>query len=1001
MAGGSSPTGKPPRTGQAATSLGEDRSDTIVAVVPAKDRAGTIGATVAALHDLGRLDRILVVDDGSVDATVARARAAGAEVLRLPTNRGKGAAVAAGVAACPEADVFLLIDADVARTAGAADVLLDPVLNGQADLVVGVLPAAGSRGGFGTVKRMAATGIHRACGRSFTAPLSGQRAVRAGYLRNLRSAERFGLEVAMTIDAARAGARVCEVPIPMDHRHTGRSLSGFVHRGRQGADIARALWSRITSTKARIRAVVLATVAVLAGLGLAGTGQVAASEAGGGDAEQVVLVGVPRLALDDLDTGRLPTIERLVDEGAMAATNVRTGSSRPSTAEAYATLGAGSRVRAAPGTDIVGPLDGAAPGIDVADILSYPGDTIPAGELMAPSMPAAGGQVEPRLPPGPGALGDTLAEHGVDTAVVNNSDITGDAGEPVIQRPAAVAVADARGSIGTGAVDADRLLLDDPGAPFGVRADLDSYLHETLTAMDRADMVVVDLGDTKRAAAHRLVAPPDAVEDARQRALEDVDRYLARLVPQLDPDTLLLVVGMRPPTTEWELTPTIAHGSGVVPGTLHSPSTRRADLITLTDLAPTILDWFDAEPAPAGMDGSSLRFRPEDPDLDDLRQLNDLAVSRERAYLPMALIFVAVQAVGYLHAAVLLRRGASARVGACLRLAVLTFAAWPLATFVERAIPGIEDAGPARQVIVWALAAGAALLASRARRRPLYPLAWIAGATVLVLVVDVALGANLQLASILGYSPHTASRYVGFGNTAFAVLAACAVVLAAIHVEYAPRRPEAVVTAGALLTIVLFAIVWPMLGADVGGILTLVPVFGLMLLALADRRVSWREASLFAPAALAVLSLVAWVDLLRADDATGHLGRLLGGAAVGDGDLLGVMARRWSTNVDELSQSIWAWMVPLAVAFMLYMLVIGRGWQRLLPTGSALRIGVVAAVAAGLVGWLVNDSGVVVSALVFVFLGPYLTLLALDHAHGQPELLPPTGPVVRGDQQLC
>jgi hypothetical protein len=61
----------------------------------------------------------------------------------------------------------------------------------------------------------------------------------------------------------------------------------------------------------------------------------------------------------------------------------------------------------------------------------------------------------------------------------------------------------------------------------------------------------------------------------------------------------------------------------------------------------------------------------------------------------------------------------------------------------------------------------------------------------------------------------------------------------------------------------------------------------------------------------------------------------------------------------------------------------------LLPAGSALRAGVVGTVAAGLLGWLVNDSGVVVSGLVFVFVGPYMTLLALNGAVDQPELLAP------------
>jgi glycosyltransferase involved in cell wall biosynthesis len=226
----------------------DDHGLTVVALVPALERADSVGATVRALRAVESVDRILVVDDGSTDPTTQVAGAAGAEVLRLPANRGKGGAVAAGVEACPHADVFLLIDADIGDSAGVAQLLLDPVLHDRADLVVGVLPGAGRAGGFGMVQRLAAAGVRRACGVEMRAPLSGQRAVRAEYLRGLGSAERFGLEVAMTVDAVRAGARLREVEVPMTHRHTGRNLRGFVHRGLQGADVVAALWPRLTKT---------------------------------------------------------------------------------------------------------------------------------------------------------------------------------------------------------------------------------------------------------------------------------------------------------------------------------------------------------------------------------------------------------------------------------------------------------------------------------------------------------------------------------------------------------------------------------------------------------------------------------------------------------------------------------------------------------------------------------------------------------------------------------
>jgi hypothetical protein len=203
-------------------------------------------------------------------------------------------------------------------------------------------------------------------------------------------------------------------------------------------------------------------------------------------------------------------------------------------------------------------------------------------------------------------------------------------------------------------------------------------------------------------------------------------------------------------------------------------------------------------------------------------------------------------------------------------------------------------------------------------------------------------------------------------------------VTAALHVHHAARVEEARWTAAAILGVVLVADVWPTLGADVGGVLTMVPVFGLLVLALNGRRVSWRTLAVAAGATVVVLGVVIAVDLLRPEDARTHLGRFVTGVGDDDGTFLTTIQRKWSTNVRLFGRTIWTWMVPIAMAFAVYVLVIARGWRRLLPPGSALRAGVVGTLFAGLLGWLVNDSGVVVSALVFVYLGPYLTLLALD-----------------------
>jgi Glycosyl transferase family 2 len=226
----------------------------VLALVPAKDEADRVGATVRALRQLPAVAEVLVVSDGSTDATADQALEAGAHCLDLPRNIGKGGALNAGLAALmgrvaerlsPEPAALLLADADLAETAARLDRLLGPVLTGEADLAIADLPAQQGAGGFGVAMGLARRGMARATGRRMAEPLSGQRAVRWEALPALLPfAPGFGVEVAMTIDALQAGLRVVEVEVDLHHNATGKNLSGLLHRARQARAIARELTRR-------------------------------------------------------------------------------------------------------------------------------------------------------------------------------------------------------------------------------------------------------------------------------------------------------------------------------------------------------------------------------------------------------------------------------------------------------------------------------------------------------------------------------------------------------------------------------------------------------------------------------------------------------------------------------------------------------------------------------------------------------------------------------------
>ena len=109
------------------------------------------------------------------------------------------------------------------------------------------MAAFGTRvgGGFGLALGFARWAIRRRCGLETVAPISGQRALSERALADvLPFAHGFGMEVGMTIDAVRAGHRVVELELELSHRASGRTLAGFVHRGGQLVDFARAYLAR-------------------------------------------------------------------------------------------------------------------------------------------------------------------------------------------------------------------------------------------------------------------------------------------------------------------------------------------------------------------------------------------------------------------------------------------------------------------------------------------------------------------------------------------------------------------------------------------------------------------------------------------------------------------------------------------------------------------------------------------------------------------------------------
>jgi hypothetical protein len=166
-------------------------------------------------------------------------------------------------------------------------------------------------------------------------------------------------------------------------------------------------------------------------------------------------------------------------------------------------------------------------------------------------------------------------------------------------------------------------------------------------------------------------------------------------------------------------------------------------------------------------------------------------------------------------------------------------------------------------------------LAGPWRRHRFGPAIAVAASSVLVLALDVVTGSYLQLNSLLGYNPIVAGRFTGFGNMPFAIYAVCGLITLAAVMHGQPTRTArwlAVLVGGTLIIIDGT----PGLGADFGGVLALVPAIVLLTMLATGLQLSAARIVGALAAGVAAVTVIAIADYQRPADDQTHLGRFVG-----------------------------------------------------------------------------------------------------------------------------
>ena len=216
------------------------RKPTAAVVIPCLDEEEAIGGLVEEIRQVAAdpdlpvsVSEILVVDNGSTDATATVASAAGARVVPEP-RRGYGRACLTGVLAAGEVDLIVLMDGDRSDRPDELPLLLAPILGGEADLVLGSRMLGTYEPGSLLPQQIfgnrVATILFRLVYRVRITDIGPFRVIRRDQLLDLGMREMtYGWSIEMIARAVRCGLRVREVPVSYRKRAGGVSkVSGNV-----------------------------------------------------------------------------------------------------------------------------------------------------------------------------------------------------------------------------------------------------------------------------------------------------------------------------------------------------------------------------------------------------------------------------------------------------------------------------------------------------------------------------------------------------------------------------------------------------------------------------------------------------------------------------------------------------------------------------------------------------------------------------------------------------
>lgn len=588
-----------------------------------------------------------------------------------------------------------------------------------------------------------------------------------------------------------------------------------------------------------------------------------------------------------------------------------------------------------------------------------------------------------------GALGEELHRNGLKTAVIGNSDLGFLPDSLTTYRFAPVVAMDNDGLVDRGAISKE-VLKTDPGFPYGVRIDNQKILSRFKSFYSQTDFIVIEYGDTFRLNKYKDFLSEERKQFLLSQVLNRADWLVGELLKQIDfkKDFFILVV----PSTEGieeslnPLSPIVIYGPGYSRGLLLSATTHQEGFVSNTDFAPTVLNFFGLNKSSYFLGnhifsrktfspGERVRFLLE-------RDQRALVINSLRK--PLIVFFASLQVIFYFltFLVIMARKRKSFR--NFLTWGFLFFLSLPLSLQVWPLLVG-DWSSPFLPLILLVLFFSLLFVRLYTWSGDKdYAYLGLTIFTFLWLVYDLLTGSKQSLDSVFGYSSILGARFFGLGNEEMAIMLSVFLLSLAFLLEKSEKLSNQKIWVMIAVVVFFFLIGWPALGADFGGTVTSFIALSLFLLWIFEVKISFRQILIICLAGFLLISSFIVYDLSRPLENQTHLARTISLVKEeGLSSLLLTIERKAETNWRVFRSSPWSYFFLLIFVFLVVLFFRPVGWlKNFFARKPFLRSAFYSSLWAGVIGFALNDSGIVIPALILSYFLPYLFLSLLEQTDG-------------------